>query len=76
LPVPDFLELDLTVAQVFSWLRPGQQGENSWVGWADEDAIASIIKSVEGDTLTHEGREDAKGFAAVMQRDRLSARVR
>ena len=29
LPVPDFLELDLTVAQVFSWLRPGQQGENS-----------------------------------------------
>lgn len=29
LPVPDFLELDLTVAQMFSWLRPGQQGENS-----------------------------------------------
>ncbi|HEY9608547.1 Uma2 family endonuclease [Allocoleopsis sp.] len=25
LPVPEFLQLDLTVTQVFSWLKPGQQ---------------------------------------------------
>ncbi len=28
LPVPQFLQLDLTVTQVFGWLKPGQQPDN------------------------------------------------